>query len=67
MQINCPHCHHFGTIHPEALLGRLYVCAHCHLMLRLACHVPHAHQWLPFPTPGGSQRQETNDRGEGNV
>ena len=67
MQIYCPHCHHLGTTRPNALLGRLYVCDRCHLMLRLADHVPNRYQWQPFTPQGGENRQEMNAKGEDNA
>jgi DNA-directed RNA polymerase subunit RPC12/RpoP len=30
MQIRCPYCRRLCTTFPEALMGRTYLCAHCH-------------------------------------
>ncbi len=50
MQIRCPQCHHLGITHPEALLGRIYICCHCHWMLHLAPHGPGAFSWHSLTT-----------------
>mgnify|MGYP000155055692 CR=1 FL=1 len=53
MQIKCPSCKQTNTTIPQALLGRIYVCGHCHRILRLKSLTPHMMQWRPLATTLG--------------
>ena len=48
MQIKCPSCYQITTTIPEALLGRIYVCAHCHRILRVDFRSPERMLWRPL-------------------
>ena len=50
MQIKCPSCKQTNTTIPQALLGRIYVCGHCHRILRLKFRMPDMMQWRPLAT-----------------
>ncbi len=50
MHIKCPHCQCLGTVTPDNLLGRIYVCTHCHRMLHLAPDAPEDQRWQPLAT-----------------
>ncbi len=67
MQIRCPLCHRLGTTQPEALLGRIYVCTHCHRMLRLVPHPSAARRWQPLATAEAGDRQRMPIRGKENA
>ena len=50
MQIKCPSCKQSNTTIPQALLGRIYVCRHCHRILRLKFPTPHMMPGRPLVT-----------------
>ena len=50
MQIKCPRCKQSNTTIPQALLGRIYVCGHCHRILRIKFRTPHRMPWRPLVT-----------------
>ncbi len=53
MQIKCPSCKQSNTTIPQALLGRIYVCGHCHRILRLKFRTPQMMQWRPLAAARG--------------
>ena len=61
MQIKCPGCKQNNTTIPQALLGRIYVCAHCHRILRLDFGSPPPLQGRPLAVSAG----DACDRGNG--
>ncbi|MGD9330150.1 MAG: hypothetical protein PVJ53_02500 [Desulfobacterales bacterium] len=48
MKITCPICNRINTTHPEALLGRIYVCDRCHHMLLSKSLQQGVIQWRPL-------------------
>lgn len=67
MQIKCPHCHRHSKTCPEALLGRIYVCTHCHQILRLEIHARNAVQWQSLATVRKESQHRMNGRDRDHV
>ncbi len=38
MKIICPGCQMTQEVHPEEVIGRLYICRHCHCVFQWAWH-----------------------------